>query len=312
MNNIVFMRLDSTNSEMHLNMKKQVLVQNYLFGICLSGSSKVQVNTKTYLSKKNTALIILPNSTVITKEVSKDYTGLFIVINKEGSRAIALFENTPYYKYIYANPIAELSDEKGLVIKTYLELIHKLIKSEEKHISTDIVLNLLISACELELGGLFLKEQSSFTTEMNHPHFSLFRNFLNSIIKHHKKEKEVAFYAEQNNMSRRYFSQIIKEVSGQSPKQWINLEVLQTSKYLLRSSKLSIVEIAKELDFTHASAFGSFFKAQMEITPTEYREKQKFNGIDEVINTQFINHSIEDSELLNRFLTYNPYLDKTE
>ena len=61
------------------------------------------------------------------------YQIAFIVINKEGSRAIALFENTPYYKYIYANPVAQLSEDKGSIIKTYLELIH---------IQTTLILNI--------------------------------------------------------------------------------------------------------------------------------------------------------------------------
>ncbi len=84
-------------------------------------------------------------------------------------------------------------------------------------------------------------------------------------------EREVTYYAQEQYLTPRYFSAIIKEKSGISALQWIIRMVIADAKQILRSSDLSIKEIASELNFSTQSFFGKYFKQYVGISPTEYR-----------------------------------------
>lgn len=97
------------------------------------------------------------------------------------------------------------------------------------------------------------------------------QNFMVSLYQNHRMEREVTYYAQEQYLTPRYFSAIIKEKSGISALQWIIRMVIADAKQMLRSSDLSIKEIASELNFSTQSFFGKYFKQYVGISPTEYR-----------------------------------------
>jgi AraC-like DNA-binding protein len=78
----------------------------------------------------------------------------------------------------------------------------------------------------------------------------VFQNFIISLYQNHRMEREVTYYAQEQYLTPRYFSAIIKEKSGISALQWIIRMVIADAKQMLRSSDLSIKEIASELNFS--------------------------------------------------------------
>ena len=52
----------------------------------------------------------------------------------------------------------------------------------------------------------------------------------------------------------------MKEISGKTAGEWIDSLVVLEAKALLKSSELSIQEIADELHFANQSFFGKYFK----------------------------------------------------
>mgnify|MGYP000824827802 FL=1 len=97
------------------------------------------------------------------------------------------------------------------------------------------------------------------------------QNFMVSLYQNHRTEREVTYYAQEQYLTPRYFSAIIKEKSGISALQWIIRMVIADAKQMLRSSDLSIKEIASELNFSTQSFFGKYFKRHVGMGPLEYR-----------------------------------------
>ena len=100
----------------------------------------------------------------------------------------------------------------------------------------------------------------------------IFHRFLLSLFQHFRQEREVAFYAELQHLSPRYFSSIIKEKSGSNALQWIVQMVIAESKLMLETSELSIKEISVRLNFPTQSFFGKYFKQYTGFSPKEFRE----------------------------------------
>ncbi|MBR2332854.1 MAG: helix-turn-helix transcriptional regulator, partial [Rikenellaceae bacterium] len=88
----------------------------------------------------------------------------------------------------------------------------------------------------------------------------------------HRGKHDLSFYAERMNISPQYLSRLVFETSGTAASDWINRAVTLQAKLLLRSSGLTIEQIAEELHFSTTPYFCRFFKREVGITPTEYRK----------------------------------------
>ncbi len=113
------------------------------------------------------------------------------------------------------------------------------------------------------------------TASSHHPkgrREELFRLFIEQLNTHRGKH-ELSFYAERMNISPQYLSRLVFEASGAAASDWINRAVTLQAKLLLRSSGLTVEQIAEELDFSTTPYFCRFFKREVGITPTEYRKK---------------------------------------
>lgn len=69
----------------------------------------------------------------------------------------------------------------------------------------------------------------------------------------------MSFYADHLHLTENYLNKCLKEVTGKTPKQWINEIDIDYSKTLLQTGK-SISEIAYELNFQTPSHFSQVFK----------------------------------------------------
>ena len=82
----------------------------------------------------------------------------------------------------------------------------------------------------------------------------------------------MAFYADKMCLTDRYLGTVVKAVSGQTGKEWIDRALITSAKVLLKHSDKSIAQIAEELDFLTVSFFCKYFKRLTQITPNQFRQ----------------------------------------
>ena len=90
---------------------------------------------------------------------------------------------------------------------------------------------------------------------------------------YNKRERNVSFYAKQLNITPKYLSSVVKEVSGKTAACWIDESVILEAKALLKYSGMSIQEIAYHLNFSTQSFFGKYFKQHTGTSPSRYKRK---------------------------------------
>ena len=101
----------------------------------------------------------------------------------------------------------------------------------------------------------------------------LYHQFLASVEQYYRHYADVAFYAEQLNVSPRYLGQMTRRVSGRSPKAIIDDRIASEAARLLDNTRLTVQEIACKLNFSSQAHFCKFFRKQFAQTPTRYRKK---------------------------------------
>lgn len=85
------------------------------------------------------------------------------------------------------------------------------------------------------------------------------------------KPYSLAFFADHCSLSVSRFSHVFKEVTGVSPKEYINNARLEKAALLLVSTYLRVSEIAQKAGFRDQNHFAKVFKQKTGWTPTQYR-----------------------------------------
>lgn len=91
--------------------------------------------------------------------------------------------------------------------------------------------------------------------------------------KHFANVREPSFYAGKLKMSPSSFSKKIKLQFGKTPTQLIQERVVLEAKKLLHLTKKSVKEVAAELHFDDEHYFSRYFKNEVGIAPTQFREE---------------------------------------
>ena len=81
----------------------------------------------------------------------------------------------------------------------------------------------------------------------------------------------MGWYASQLNISPKYLSEVVKQVSKRTPNDWIDHYVVLELRVLLKNSTKNIKEITEELHFPNQSFLGKYFKEHVGMSPSEYR-----------------------------------------
>lgn len=238
--------------------------------VCQAGYLELEINLKTYHVTVGEIVCLLPEHILRIKEISTDYDGYGLIASerfwKEARREVEKIN--PYYASVREMPCIPVTVEQTVLLMRYLDIFR------EKYIDpntnySQIIARKMLTVLLYEIYHLYITviEQQPQPNKKE----KMFQEFLKLLAANFRKEKELKFYADHFHVTTRYLSSIIKEVSKSSAAEWIDNYVATEAGVLLRTSNLSIKEIAEELNFSDQSFFGKYFKRNMGMSPKEYR-----------------------------------------
>lgn len=100
----------------------------------------------------------------------------------------------------------------------------------------------------------------------------VFLHFLDDLQLYATRERTVQFYSDKQCISAKHFSKLIRQASGKIPMEHIRQRVIIEAKTLLRTTNMSIREIADTLHFPTDSFFCRYFKHDTGLSPSDYRK----------------------------------------
>ena len=99
-------------------------------------------------------------------------------------------------------------------------------------------------------------------------------DFTNLVTRYHKRNREVAFYANQLSITPDYLNKVCKMHWNTSAKENIDWQVIMAIKNYLTCTSLSIKEIAVQLNYDNPSYMCRFFRKITGKSPLEYRNSR--------------------------------------
>lgn len=99
----------------------------------------------------------------------------------------------------------------------------------------------------------------------------LFNRFMMLLEKDYKQSRDVNYYADLMHITSKYLTNIVRQVTGHTPKRIIDQYVILQLKMQLKRTGQSVKEIAWEYHFTDVSFFCRYFKRHTGLTPQQVR-----------------------------------------
>ncbi len=120
----------------------------------------------------------------------------------------------------------------------------------------------------------YLKQLPADYADGNNRSEELYNQFLNAVERYFNRYADVAFYAEQLNVSPRYLGQVTRRIADRSPKSVIDERITTEIALLLTTTSKPLKEIADQLGFSSQAHLSRFFKKQKGFSPSEYKLKK--------------------------------------
>lgn len=241
---------------------------------CIKGNAIISINSSIHKFATSNNFILFDAMNLKVVECSEDIQVIVCRFSVQFLNEIyAVLDNKIIDTLWYSTPDMYAQQEAESINLTFdkLCLLHKNTNLMYRH---KIAINLLLCYIYEMYELIHPHVESRVVNTGNYVNFILDK-FCLSCHKNHKTERNVAFYAKELGISSRYLSKITKSAFASTPKQVIDYYVSGTAKILLLSTTLTNQQIADQLNFPDQATFGQFFKRNVGMPPTEFRNKYK-------------------------------------
>ncbi|MCF2737707.1 MULTISPECIES: AraC family transcriptional regulator [Bacteroides] len=263
--------MDITGNIKHL-FKTPSKVPGYMFLLCFQGTCSITVHLTQYTMKKGTLLILLPDLYFQILEQSDDCKFIFTGFATELVRSSSLFSKSiEYTPFIFEKPVLQLDKKAFDLMYSYLRIIIK-----AKNISNNIVTQeqAALTFTQLILGlGNLIKNGKSVNQQYNRNQ-EIVKELVRTVVMNYHTERNVSFYADKMHLSPQHLSTTIKKITGKTLTDIISSFIINDAKAKLKSTEMTIQEIAYSLNFPDISFFGKYFKRYTGMSPKQYRNTE--------------------------------------
>ena len=241
--------------------------------ICLSGTIEASVNLKRYVFGESQIVVILPDQIVQYHRISDDFSGRFVSMSKRfiDVMQMSIQDSIPIFLYLRENPVLILSPAELELCLDYYSMLDKTVKMRDNPNRGETVKYLAL-ALFYSANTIFHRHQGLHNREYSRKEI-IFESFYKLIQSCHKEHRSVEFYADRLNLTPKYLTTVIREVTGKTAHEWIYEYVILSAKAILKSTGMTIQEISNQFSFANQSFFGKYFKQQTGMSPGEYRKK---------------------------------------
>jgi AraC-like DNA-binding protein len=245
-----------------------------ILALCTEGEATYTLDTQDMRIQKNDVLLILDRHVVSNFTASKDLKALCIIISvKFFFESIRNVGDVSSLLLLSRNfPVIKLAQEETETFQSYFYLLKTKAADKQNKYRRKLV-STLILAMFYDLSNVVQRMLNTDSMRQTRAEI-IFTKFIKLLEGNFKQERRVGWYAEQLNITPKYLSETIKNVSRRTPNEWIDNYVTIEMRIQLRNSTKSIKEIAEEMNFANQSFLGKYFKEHVGISPSEYRKNK--------------------------------------
>jgi len=242
--------------------------------LCHSGRAVWNVDQRRFETGAGSLLLLLPHMRFSLCECSGDFRAVCCAFARDLFSEASYRLEPDFFEFIYRTPVFSLSKRSAEGAAIWFRMMEYTCRDRGNMFRNIIIRNRLQNFL-LEVYDKMLRSGEERLNEATTRQNEIFHRFIALVSKHCTREREVAFYADRLCISTRYLSGVVRNVSRESAKEIIDRITILEVKMLLRSTDLSIQEIAYRLHFPDQSYLGRYFKRHTGESPSGYRSVKR-------------------------------------
>ena len=239
--------------------------------ICRKGKARLQVNYKDWQLYDGAVITVFPND-VVKLRVEETFQVEMLKYNPSLLREASLQLEQTVYSSLREDRCRQDTPVVTNIINGMFALLKVYFDQSECTCISQLVL------CQLKAFFIgfheYLQRNPQYRPDevKSYRVRELFNRFMMLLEKDYKISRDVNYYAEQMNISSKYLTNIVNQVTGHTPKTIIDQYVILQLKMHLKRTTQSIKEMAWEFHFADVSFFCRYFKKHTGLTPQQIRE----------------------------------------
>ncbi len=248
------------------------LVINYgAILICRGGKATLRINFKEWEMYEGAVITIFPNDAVLLTK-NDDFTVEMLQYNQPLLREASLqLEHT-----VYSSLREDRCRQDTPVVTNIINNMFSLLKVYFDQSECTCIAQLVLLQLKAFFIGFheYLQRNPQYQPDevKSYRIRELFNLFMMLVERDYKKSRDVNHYAALMNISSKYLTNIVRQVTSRTPKNIIDQYVILHLKMELHHSQQSIKEIAWNYNFSDSSFFCRYFKKHTGKTPQQIRE----------------------------------------
>lgn len=242
-------------------------------GVCTDGVASITVNGRKRIASRNNVMLITDESVVDNINFSPDFDGIgFFLSYKMLQEILKDIQNmSGLFLLTHNYSIFEITPDELETLRLYLGQMRKRIATPHRRYSLEVVRLLILTMIAEMREALERIVQGREPEDRQSRAERIFVQYIQLVEKHYKEQRQVQWYAAQMELSPKYLCEAISAVSRRSPNEWIDKFVTTEIRNRLRYTNKRISEIAAEMHFPTQSFFGKYFKDNVGVSPSDYR-----------------------------------------
>lgn len=240
--------------------------------LCTEGSGEICIDLNQYTIKKNSLIVVNSQNFIYGKAQQVGMRSHVLMCSHNVIEEILpkLSELFPFVLDHRLSPVIQLTESEANDMHSLYHIIKERLSRPETEFRRSKIMNLL-RAYHYEMMEIYLSHTPKQDRRATRKE-EIMAKFIMLLCEHFHEERQVSFYAEKLFITPKHLSAVAKETSGRTVGEWIENYVILEAKVLLKSTDMTIQEIASRLNFANQSFFGKYFKHLTGVSPTEFRK----------------------------------------
>lgn len=244
--------------------------------LCFKGRATIERNHISHELPAHGICIVFPGDIFSFVDASDDFEMYRLRFSNDIFDDITYNLPNSFFNHIDSKPVYRLSEEEFYSFASdHFRVIVSKIADRSNICRHEIVVNLLCNLF-LEIYDKIARFCNIDTVSYNHRQ-RLFDRFVDLLYMHPDK-RDVRFFADRLCITPKYLSVLCNDATGIPAKEFIDRCLICELKQTLRTTDMTVKQIAERFDFTSTGNMCRFFKARTGATISDYRRSVKGGG----------------------------------
>ena len=266
------MKSDFQYSDDFYGMNARELSHTCMHLLCMAGEGSFVFNERCYHIVKNDLVVIPMPDRVSNLAAHADMQVEWFAADYKFLQNLLPSNNYSIGGSISLNkdPVISLNEEQA---RRMLEDFHRLRdRMEDRHLQ--FYPQLMGSLCLTMMYDIFEAHAQREATDTHTDRTAYIVKQLMALLATgiSRTERDVSYYAERLHVSPKYLSSTIKRVTGHSVTSYIDRHTIPILKDFLDDERLSLTQIAENMNFTSLSYFSRYCTKHLGQSPSSYRQ----------------------------------------